>query len=153
MGACRTLLYCVAASAVGGGMLVLKEGLLLGLYVVALTRTARAEASGRMGQGTRLILTLMLFLPAIVALLSNQASDQPSVHVIFVAPAFLVFVGLALKKMRQGGPAIGDAVGWMLAAIPAVDALAAARYSLTIVLCFVAIVPLLRLWQRFIAAT
>ena len=153
MGACRTLLYCAAASAVGGAMLVLQAGILLGLYIVALTRTARAEASGKVGHWTRVVLTLMLFLPAIVALLSNQTSDKPTTHVLIVAPAFLAAVAFALKKMRQGGPAIGQAVGWMLAAIPAVDALAVARFSLPIALAFVLIVPVLRVWQRYIAAT
>jgi hypothetical protein len=48
---------------------------------------------------------------------------------------------------------IGNAVGWLLAGIPIVDAFALGEYREVMVITFIAIVPLLRLWQRFIAAT
>jgi 4-hydroxybenzoate polyprenyltransferase len=55
--------------------------------------------------------------------------------------------------MRQGGPAIGRAVGILLAGIALVDALAVTQVSLPLAFAFAALAPLLRLWQRWIAAT
>jgi 4-hydroxybenzoate polyprenyltransferase len=58
-----------------------------------------------------------------------------------------------MRIMRQGGPAIGRAVGLLLAGIPIVDALAVSQVSLPLAFGFVALAPVLRLWQRWIAAT
>jgi 4-hydroxybenzoate polyprenyltransferase len=55
--------------------------------------------------------------------------------------------------MRKGGAEIGCAVGWLLAGIALVDALAVAQVSFPLAFAFAAAVPLLRLWQRKIAAT
>jgi hypothetical protein len=55
--------------------------------------------------------------------------------------------------LRKGGPAIGQAVGTLLAGIAIVDALAVSSVSTTIALGFVALAPVLRLWQRWVAAT
>jgi 4-hydroxybenzoate polyprenyltransferase len=55
--------------------------------------------------------------------------------------------------MKQGGAAIGQAVGLLLASIPIVDALAISQISMPLAFGFVALAPLLRLWQRWIAAT
>jgi 4-hydroxybenzoate polyprenyltransferase len=44
-------------------------------------------------------------------------------------------------------------VGWLLAGIPIVDALAVATVSIRVAVGFVMLAPLLRLWQRWVAAT
>ena len=66
---------------------------------------------------------------------------------------FSIWVLFAMRIMRQGGPAIGRAVGLLLAGIPIVDALAVSQVSLPLAFGFVALAPVLRLWQRWIAAT
>ena len=52
-----------------------------------------------------------------------------------------------------GTKGIGRAVGILLAGIPVVDALAVSAISFPLALGFCALAPLLRLWQRWVAAT
>ncbi len=66
---------------------------------------------------------------------------------------YVISVAQGEKIPRKGGPAIGRAVGWLLAGIAIVDALAIASVSVSLALGFVVIAPLLRLWQRWVAAT
>ena len=133
-------------------MVVWISGFMLVFYIIALSITARAEARGRVSPAARLWLLALLFTP-LIGSLGFSASLGEMRNVLLISPAFVVTVGYALMKMRQGGAAIGQGVGWMLSAIPAVDALAVAPCSLPLALAFVALIPLLRLWQRCIAAT
>jgi hypothetical protein len=48
---------------------------------------------------------------------------------------------------------VADGVGWLLAGITAVDALAVASVNLYWGLAFMALVPLLKFGQRWVAAT
>jgi hypothetical protein len=64
-----------------------------------------------------------------------------------------MLVAYATNAMRQGGPAIGKSVGLLLAGIPLVDALAISSISAPLAFGFLALVPCLRLWQRWVAAT
>ena len=48
---------------------------------------------------------------------------------------------------------VDDSSGWLLAGIVVVDALAIANVSAPLALGFVVLTPLLRLWQRWVAAT
>lgn len=168
MGACRTLLYLAAASVlvddvVSQPLLVL-FALALGFYIVGLTLIARAEARGGFGSRWVAILAMLaLFAPALAAMASvfiNQAADplwrlgdmRPLAAWLLV-PVFVIWVVNALKVMRGGGPHIGRAVGLLLAGIAVVDGVAVATVSLPLGCAFVALAPLLRLWQRWIAAT
>jgi 4-hydroxybenzoate polyprenyltransferase len=72
---------------------------------------------------------------------------------LLLLAAFAILIALATQTLRKGGPAIGQAVGMLLAGIVVVDALAVSSVSVTIALGFVALAPLLRVWQRWIAAT
>ncbi len=55
--------------------------------------------------------------------------------------------------ISKGGPSIGRGVGWLLAGIVIVDALAVATVSVPLALLFACLAPVLRFWQRWVAAT
>jgi hypothetical protein len=105
----------------------------------------------------------LLYAPGIaaVALLFTSGSLKPVTILGDLRPlgplllvfVFAAWVTFATRMMRRGGPAIGQAVGILLAGIPIVDALAVSRVSFPLALGFVALAPLLRFWQRWIAAT
>jgi 4-hydroxybenzoate polyprenyltransferase len=80
------------------------------------------------------------------------ADFTPLIPLVIIG-VFALWVLFAMRIMRQGGPAIGRAVGLLLAGIPIVDALAVSQVSLPLAFGFVALAPVLRLWQRWIAAT
>ena len=72
---------------------------------------------------------------------------------VIVVLSFLLWTHLALRQMRKGGPAIGNAVGFLLAGIPLVDALMITPISPVIAFGFCFLPPVLRYWQRWVAAT
>jgi 4-hydroxybenzoate polyprenyltransferase len=106
---------------------------------------------------------LLLWMPGILAalmLFDGQKLRPVMILADFspLLPLILIFlfaaiVAMTSRIMKQGGPAIGRAVGILLAGIPVVDALAVSQISLPLACGFVALAPLLRLWQRWIAAT
>ncbi len=142
----------------------LSAALTLGAYVVGLTMVARQESKGPGASVAGLIAAkILLYTPVLLAaswMINAAQADQLD---LFgkntpLAPAALItlFIALVLhatRLMKQGGPAIGQAVSILLAGIVVVDALAIVRISLPLALVFVALWPLLRLWQRKIAAT
>lgn len=139
-------------------------GLTLGAYIIGLTMVARMEAKGAVVSPLRaLFAKALLYAPALVALgfwLSQANWRLVSIlgDLTPLAPAAFIFlfIGMvrhATRVMRQGGPAIGRAVGILLAGIAVVDALAVLQVSLPLACGFVALAPVLRLWQRWIAAT
>jgi hypothetical protein len=148
MGACRTLLYVMAASPIQVTGEVWCWGLLLGIYIVALTTIARGEARGSFPPGLRWACVAMLLLPAVWQLCAGVTWIKV---LLLLAQVGLVF--FSLVKMKQGGPKIGDAVGWLLAGIPLVDAMALSATQPNVALIFLCLPPLLRLWQRWVAAT
>lgn len=151
MGASRTLLYLVAASAAPEP--ALPAAIALGCYIVGITMAARLEhKDGVLPAGTSLPALALLYTPAIVCVrrFATQAADPWQ---LVILAAFALLVAYATQTLRKGGPAIGKAVGLLLAGIAIVDALAIASVSIQIALAFVALAPLLRLWQRWVAAT
>ncbi|MBE7496136.1 MAG: UbiA family prenyltransferase [Verrucomicrobiaceae bacterium] len=180
MGACRVLLYLMAASAVAsdthmGSILtfhlfgaqrtvdlgfmpaglhqVIPHALALGCYIVGITLAARMEhRKGTLPALTTLVALVMLYLPAILCA-RRFATDMADPWQLVVLAAFAILVAYATQTMRQGGPAIGKAVGWLLAGVAIVDALAVSTVSVPLALVFTALAPLLRLWQRRVAAT
>ena len=99
--------------------------------------------------GTALIL---LYMPGLV-FVRQFATGLADPWQLVILAAFALLVAYATQTMRQGGPAIGKAVGILLAGIAVVDALAVASVSIQLALAFVALTPVLRVWQRWIAAT
>lgn len=170
MGACRTLLYMVAGSVLLGGLSgwftrqpkagsyeasqsLLHCSIVIGAYIVGLTMVARMEAkrSDSSRRATVLISKLLLCSPGILAAARVFMGGDPATLIILLAFAFLITT--ALRMMKRGGAEIGRAVGWLLAGIALVDALAVSQVSFSLACMFAASVPLLRLWQRKIAAT
>lgn len=154
MGACRTLLYLMAASAASADVLkALPAALALGAYIVGITLAARLEHRKAklplLMMGTALIL---LYMPGLV-FVRQFATGLADPWQLVILAAFALLVAYATQTMRQGGPAIGKAVGILLAGIAVVDALAVASVSIQLALAFVALTPVLRVWQRWIAAT
>lgn len=180
MGACRLLLYLVAASAVApfsvasktgalsffgaewhyetgflpaGPMLVLPFALALGCYIVGITVAARLEhKNDAMPLPAAMLAFALLYTPAIVCAMRFSSTGGSPLQMV-VLGVFALLVAYATHTLRQGGPAIGKAVGWLLAGIAIVDGLAIASVSVPLALGFVALTPLLRLWQRWVAAT
>lgn len=180
MGACRLLLYLVAASAVApfqfasqkgaltffgaewryetaflpaGPLLVLPYALALGCYVVGVTVAARLEhKNDTMPLPAAMLAFALLYTPAIVCAMRFSSVGGSPLQIV-VLGAFALLVAYATQLMRKGGPAIGKAVGWLLAGIVIVDALAVSSVSAPLALGFAALTPLLRLWQRWVAAT
>ncbi|MEN3942541.1 UbiA family prenyltransferase [Prosthecobacter sp. SYSU 5D2] len=173
MGACRVLLFSMAASSLptaGSGVpwwlddLALPFALTLGAYIVGLTMVARMEAKGAVVTPLRAFFAkALLYAPAVVGLVFwlSRANWRlipllGDLTPLAPLPFLLVFIAMVLyatRLMRQGGPAIGRAVGILLAGIAIVDALAVIQVSLPLACGFVLMAPLLRLWQRWIAAT
>lgn len=172
MGMCRVLLFLMPSSTaslcdtckVPGWALAFLPALALGSYVVGLTMVARLEAKRSSASKLQLWSSrVLLSLPGVVAVLLMYVSG--SLKPVFILADFtplipLVLVGLfavwvlfAMRVMRQGGPAIGRAVGVLLAGIPIVDAMAVSHVSLPLAFGFVALAPVLRFWQRWVAAT
>lgn len=166
MGACRTLLYLAAGSAMFADAkltLVLSwvlcmTGGALGLYVVGLSLVARAEGDARPRSPTGLGGLVAILAPLIIggSLCASTVGSGPASYEWFVFLPCLVFAVWsirALARMKKGGSAIGQAVGLLLAGIPLIDAMFIATTSPNTALCFCALPPFLRLWQRWIAAT
>jgi len=161
MGACRTLLYLAVGSAVidesckSGAMWGILSilGGLLGGYIVGLTLLARSEAKGTATGTVRRLLILLLLLPAFGSIFLSLAIPLDQRISLIVLPLFVALVSYAVIVMRKGGANIGASVGWLLAGIPLVDAVAVAPFSSPVALVFCCLPPLLRLWQRWVAAT
>jgi 4-hydroxybenzoate polyprenyltransferase len=154
MGACRTLLYLVAGSAVTGGLswtgnqeLVVKAAA-LGGYIVGLSVAARSgRNSGRA--------VWLLSLPVLATLLYSDPALHGDFAVCVLALLVLVMLGVVARAfgMLRLPVNIGRAVGLLLAGIVLADALAVCSISPLTSLVFAASMPLLLLWQRKIAAT
>jgi 4-hydroxybenzoate polyprenyltransferase len=156
MGACRTLLYLVAGSAVTGGLgwtehrELCVKAIVLGLYIVGLSMAARSH--GRMGWSASLLLA-----PPLAALYySGLEMNDPLRGAAFgiVGLSYFVFLCWALALLRRPSPAeVGRGVGVLLAMILVVDALAICTVAPVAAMVFAVSPPLLLLWQRKIAAT
>ncbi len=151
MGACRMLLYLMAASAAPAA--ALPAAVALGCYVVGITIAARLEHKNGVLPATSSMLALaLLYTPGIVFAMRFASAGGYPMQLVILA-AFAILIAYATQLLRKGGPAIGQAVGTLLAGIAIVDALAVSSVSITVALGFVALAPVLRLWQRWVAAT
>jgi 4-hydroxybenzoate polyprenyltransferase len=170
MGMCRVLLYlmpgmpCQSGAYIPWWLGLIIPALTLGAYIVGLTMVARMEAKGASpSRGQSIFARALLYSPGILAaalLFSGQRlkpvfilGDLTPLAPLLLIFAFAAIVAIATRIMKQGGPAIGRAVGILLAGIALVDALAVSQISLPLAFGFAALAPILRLWQRWIAAT
>jgi len=148
MGACRMLLYVVAASANSLTADVWLWGVLLGVYIVALSLVAREEGRGTITDPRRWLYLLLLLLPSLAVMKPDVSLVQ--IALFFSSAALILF---CLRQMKCGRSRIGDAVGWLLAGIPLVDALALSDVQPQAALAMLLLPPLLKVWQRWVAAT
>lgn len=172
MGMCRVLLVFIPGTGftpwTSQGSVtsipVLPQAFALGAYIVGLTMVARMEAKGASASRAQSVFArALLYSPGVLAaalLFSGERlkpvfilGDLTPLAPILLIFAFAAMVTIATRIMKQGGPAIGRAVGILLAGIVLVDALAVSQVSLPLAFGFAALAPLLRLWQRWIAAT
>jgi 4-hydroxybenzoate polyprenyltransferase len=153
MGLCRSLLFLAAASAAGPWQELWPQAAALGLYVLGITAVARLEAAAaRTGRSGPHLAHLALIAPLLLAI-AGSARLSLSAPALLCPLAFVLVVGMALKRMRLGGPQIGAAVGLLLAAMPLVDALALLPDQPSLAISLLPLPIALRLWQRWIAAT
>lgn len=147
MGACRGLVYVVAALAVAGaveGEVVVAAGL-LGLYVVGLSQVAKAEGGGIAARWP----VVLVLLPAAYWV---EDIDRAGVAVLLVA--FVAWVGWALRAVLVDR-AIGSGVARLIAGVALYDAVVAASAgaSLAAVLACLAAFALTVVLQTRIAGT
>lgn len=176
MGACRGLLVLMSASALvldralnATGDLIepafrlglhslqflasenVVQAIVLGCYVVGITMAARSEHRDRGPRALARLLAILLLSAPVIA----SAANFPVFHgwdaLVYLGLGWLLSVPVGF--LAKGGPAVGRGVGWLLAGIPIVDALAVATVSIRVAVGFVMLAPLLRLWQRWVAAT
>jgi hypothetical protein len=118
MGACRALVYFIAAFAVAGGVAVevaTAAGVLL-LYVVGLTQVAKAEGGGILAAWP---------LAAVLAAVGYWVGWVNSVWFVLLLVAFLTWVVRSLWLVRERRR-IGAGVVSLIAGISLFDALAVA---------------------------
>jgi hypothetical protein len=118
MGACRALVYCGAAIAIGGGVpaIVLVAALALLAYVAGLTYAARQESLDHVGNRWPLVL---LAGPLMVVLI--VAPQLPTAVAIWVLLALALARAVYLLVRRPAPGAVSRAVGWLIAGISLVD--------------------------------
>ncbi len=148
MASCRTLLYVLAASAIMVSPAVWLWGGLLGVYILALSLVARDEGRGTITNARRWIYLLLLLLPSIPVI--NPGASLLQVLLLVSLSALVVF---CIRQMKQGRAHIGNAVGWLLAGIPLVDALAISHHHPQVAAMMLLLPPVLKGWQRWVAAT
>ncbi len=166
MAACRGLLVLLGASTLAGAGApdwfqatgwwpVAGAALALSGYVAGLTLMARGEARG--GRVPLAAWVLLLLAPAwgVLLLAGPAGSAGPTALATTVALVTLLgwVIWVRLRRRREGPPSTGAAVGRLLAGMPLVDALAVSLLSLPATVLFCLAPPLLRLWQRWVAAT
>lgn len=171
MGACRTLLYLAVGSAqlqsddpnlfawVCGPSIwfVGVPGTLLGLYIISLSLAARAEAKGSLGWVSRYSALVFWVLPVVWSLLifvpATKGSHPNVFWLCLPISAYLAWLLFANHKLLLGASGIGQSVGCLLAGIPLVDALMISERAPLTAALLCCLPPLLRLWQRWVAAT
>lgn len=171
MGACRTLLYLAVGSAQhsevavqffvgtkdGASWALSNAGVLLGLYIISLSLVARSESKGFLGQIARylalsfwvlpILWSVMLFIPA------SKGLHPPVIWLWLPIGCYVGWLFFSVRQLRAGPQGIGKAVGCLLAGIPLVDALMISSIAPQVALALCCLPPLLRLWQRWVAAT
>lgn len=154
MAACRTLLVLLGSATLAGSVAVpwwvpSLAGLALGCHIMGLTVMARTEAtSGRVP----VVAWVLLLAPLAWALGLFALFFKPATLVAAVTLAAWI-AWVRFLRRREGAAGTGAAVGRLLAGMTLVDAIAVSLLSLPLTLVFLGAAPLLRLWQRWVAAT
>ncbi|MFO1440606.1 MAG: UbiA family prenyltransferase [Verrucomicrobiaceae bacterium] len=123
----------------------------LGCYIVGITMAARSEHKGSALGLTKRLLAIVLLAVPVFAAMTKYPVFGPWDGLVYMALGWLLSVPIGF--ISKGGPSIGRGVGWLLAGIVIVDALAVATVSVPLALLFACLAPVLRFWQRWVAAT
>lgn len=159
MGLCRALLWLMPASLPhqNATRLVWTWAALILFYIGGVSLTARGESrpDGKTLSGAGIILLLLPL--AGWALGIGQFGDLAHPRVLLTLAFPLTFLGVilyAIHLMKSDPPrSIGPAVGWLLAAIPLVDALALSPVAPITALALALGLPVTRALQQSIAST
>lgn len=162
MGACRALVYLVAASAVAEGRVLVTVGFLamgLGAYVAGITLFARSERTDRRLGMTKIFASLLLISPFFICLL--QLFFRPyhlwlPGQLKFITwwwPFMLLFLGIWWLGCVRLNRNIGQGVTTLLAGIVVVDALFVSLVDWRAAVVCLAFLPIVRWAQRWIPAT
>lgn len=155
MGSCRTFLYLMVGSVIAPAsgdipwcdvQQVTLPAWTLGFYIVGVSLAARS--------GGRNWTKWLLWMPLLPFLLGERPAiitHAAALAAFVVLAAFAAFVISALIRLRV--QKMDSAVGLLLAGIVIADALAIAPAHPELSLIFVALAPLLRFWQHWVAAT
>jgi 4-hydroxybenzoate polyprenyltransferase len=159
MGSCRTLLFLAAADAgadtfgVMANWEIEMKAIALGAYVVGLSLMARHESSPKAENQRLPVLAIVGFAFPVVAAVVTMAVHRSLWPLPFAVLLFFI-MHACVKIARTPPPSnIGRSVGLLLACIVVVDGLAVSHVSVLAAVLMAACAPLLRLWQRVIAAT
>jgi 4-hydroxybenzoate polyprenyltransferase len=156
MGACRTLVYIVAASSGAQGVTgwAIWSGLVLGLYVVGLSYLARGESRPAVQPAglLRYWPLLLLLTPVALALLLNAGHHREGA--LLIGAVFLVWVIKSLRyTLWANEPAVGRTVSGLLAGIVLVDWLAVCYAPKDWGFIFIGLFLAALVFQKFVPAT
>lgn len=150
MGACRALLYILAAVATGGtlGSPVLLAALALLAYIAGLTYVAAQE---NLREVKNMWPLLLLSAPALLAVVDGVETGTALLLIV----GFAVWVAAAVTRIAGTGPKdVPGTVTRLIAGISLVDAIAIAGLGSMQLACVVATgVVLTRLLQKFVPGT
>ncbi len=150
MGACRALLFLSAASIfepTPGREVWMWAGALL-VYVAGITLAARGEDTG---EAVKKLATVLLACPLILAVWVLIRAGNP--FLLGAAILFVHWLVFAFRNLRAQPPKIGKFVGWLLAGMVLIDAMAAATISPSAAMLCAGLLPLNLLLQRYVPAT
>jgi 4-hydroxybenzoate polyprenyltransferase len=159
MGSCRTLLFLAAADAgadtfdVMANWEIEMKAIALGAYIVGLSLMARHESSPKAENKRLPLLAIVGFAFPLLAAIVSMAVHRNFWPLPFGVILFIIMKACVKVARTPPPPNIGRSVGILLACIVVVDGLAVSHVSLLAAVVMAACAPLLRLWQRVIAAT
>lgn len=162
MGACRTLVYLVAASSVTIEAPTLAAvgtmGLGLGFYVAAITLLAKGERKKVVRSSTGILPFLLLLSPLLLVALDFVLRDKftfqaPVSPPVIIGCGVLFTIWCIRLGRRRLANNIGHGVTTLLAGICVVDALYLSLVDWRLSLICVAFLPVVRISQRYIPAT
>jgi len=159
MGSCRTLLFLAAAAAAADGLDVKADweiemkSIALGAYIVGLSLMARHESSPSAANRRLPVLAIVGFALPVVAAIVSMAVHRNFWPLPFAVLLFVIMRACVKIARTPPPPNVGRSVGILLACIVVVDGLAISHVSVLAAVLMAAGAPLLRLWQRVIAAT
>ena len=151
MGLCRTLLFITAASILTPmpDPQVWFWGIALLLYVSGITMAAQGENTGGSVKHFSICLLILPAVLGIAMVFAFKTLDSTTLRVGIVF-LFVAWIALGYRQLKTG---VGPFIGWLLAGMVLIDAMAVSSASLLASSICAALLPLNRFLQRFVPAT